>query len=257
MGRKHAWQGKYFFLYTACLMILVISGCATVQGILDREVAREHLRRGKVYLSIRDFSKSLRESEQALSLAGSQSPGDEAVFLTALVHAYNDNPERNYKKALGYFQQLVDEYPESKLVDEAGVWIGVLKDIETIKKTEEPVCEKVNNKAEEPRILPGQKYLSSGNFQEAVKEYRKVLSSPESKQLADEALFGMGLLYSHYENPDKDYQEASRYFDRLIREYPKSPLVVQARIWQSVLNVIEEAKKVDIEIEKRKKELIK
>lgn len=238
-------------------MILVMSGCATVQGIRDRQIAKEHLNRGEGYLSIHDFQKSLRESELALSLTVGRSPGDEAVFLAALVYAHRDNPERNYKDAIRYFQKLIEEYPESPLVDEAGIWIGVLNDTGTAKKAEQPACEKVNNKAEGPQILHGQKYLSTGNFQEAVKEYRKVLSDPENKRLADEALFGMGLLYSHYENPEKDYREALRYFETLIRDYPKSPLVVQAKIWQSVLNVIEEAKKVDMEIEKKKKELIK
>lgn len=73
--------------------------------------------------------------------------------------------------------------------------------------------------------------------------------------LRDRALFNIGLVYAHYDNPGKNYKKSLGYFTRLIKEHPDSSLLGQARMWQSVLNVIEGAKQVDIEIERKKKEL--
>ena len=51
--------------------------------------------------------------------------------------------------------------------------------------------------------------------------------------------------------PKKNYEKASNYFKQLIEEYPKSLLAEQAKIWVSILDVIQ----VDIEIEEKKKKL--
>ena len=42
----------------------------------------------------------------------------------------------------------------------------------------------------------------------------------------------------------------------LLKEFPQSPYAEKAKIWTGVLNAIEETKKVDIEIEEKKKELV-
>jgi len=42
---------------------------------------------------------------------------------------------------------------------------------------------------------------------------------------------------------------------RLEREFPRSPLVEEAKIWVGVLQAFEKAKQVDLEIEEMKKGL--
>ncbi len=99
--------------------------------------------------------------------------------------------------------------------------------------------------------------LTKGDYKGALEENRRVLSVFVKGPPGDEALFNMGLIYSHYKNPEKDYKESIKYFTKLIKNYPQSPLIEQTRIWRDVLNVIEKAKQVDIEIEKKKKEMNK
>ena len=96
---------------------------------------------------------------------------------------------------------------------------------------------------------------NQGDFEEAMKKNQEILAlSPKSPQ-ADVALFNLGLLYAHYGNPKKDYKKSLGFFRRLVREYPKDSLSEEARIWIGVLEDIEKAMKVDIEIEEKKKEL--
>ena len=101
----------------------------------------------------------------------------------------------------------------------------------------------------------GQKLLDKRDFKGSLRENMKALSIIEKEPPGDRALFNIGLIYAHYENPEKDYKKSILYFRRLVREYPRSPLLEQAKIWINVLGIIEKAKEIDIENEKKKKEL--
>ncbi len=97
--------------------------------------------------------------------------------------------------------------------------------------------------------------ISKGDFEGAMKASQRVLSQSPKSAPGDEALLNMGLITAHYANPKKDYKKALGYFLRVEREFPRSPLVEEARIWVSVLRAFEKAKQVDIEIEEKKKEM--
>src|SRR3990170_2698867 len=97
-------------------------------------------------------------------------------------------------------------------------------------------------------LIVAQKFLAQGDYEGSLKENQKVLSLFENTPPGDEALF-----------------------NKLVKVYPQSPFVVQAKIWIGILqenerlnNEIEElnkaikkTKEVDIEIEEKKKELSK
>ena len=104
-------------------------------------------------------------------------------------------------------------------------------------------------------LLRVQERINNGDFDAAVRSYQNDLARPagDGERQADEALFNLGLLYVHYANPKKDYQKALGFFTRLVKEYPRSPLVEEAKIWTSVLESMEKSKRVDIEIEEMKK----
>lgn len=97
--------------------------------------------------------------------------------------------------------------------------------------------------------------IDKGDFDAAMRYYQNDLARPagDRERHADEALFDLGLLYVHYANPKKDYQKALGCFTRLVKEYPRSPLVEEARVWTNVLESMEKSKRVDIEIEEMKK----
>ena len=49
--------------------------------------------------------------------------------------------------------------------------------------------------------------------------------------IADQALFQMGLLYAHPENPNQNYQKSLGAFNKILNEYPESHLRHQAQLW--------------------------
>lgn len=104
-------------------------------------------------------------------------------------------------------------------------------------------------------LQSARKLLVQGDPEGVLRESQKALALAGKNPPADEALFTMGLAFVHYKSSHRDYKQSIDAFRRLVREYPQSPLAEQARIWVGVLQVIEQSKQVDIEIEEMKKEL--
>lgn len=116
--------------------------------------------------------------------------------------------------------------------------------------------------------------FAQGDYEASLKENQRVLSLSANRSPADEALFQMGLIYAHAENPKRDQRRAVALFQRVIDEHSQSPLAEQARVWVGVLQMnerlsrineklnqaneklsqmIEKSKQVDIEIEGMKR----
>ena len=49
--------------------------------------------------------------------------------------------------------------------------------------------------------------------------------------LADQALFQIGLLYAHPENPDRNFEKSLESFDKILNGFPESRLRDQAQLW--------------------------
>jgi outer membrane protein assembly factor BamD (BamD/ComL family) len=129
---------------------------------------------------------------------------------------------------------------------------------------------KMNSEEKDARhyLHNSQKLLVQGDYEGALNENQEVLSLYPGTRLGDEALFNMGLICAHPGNPRKDHGRALNFFRRLVKDYPDSPRVEQAKVWiglieeNSKLNqtidklnqMIEESKQIDLEIEQKKRE---
>jgi len=99
--------------------------------------------------------------------------------------------------------------------------------------------------------------FARGDFDGSRKANQNIIALSEGKPPADKALFNLGLIYANNKYPRKDYRKSIGFFQRVVREYPHSPLVPQAKTWMGVLEVIEKSKEVDIELELKKKQLVR
>jgi tetratricopeptide (TPR) repeat protein len=84
-------------------------------------------------------------------------------------------------------------------------------------------------------LLRGHKLLAQRNYDGALEAYERVLSLSPQKPPEDEALFNMGLVYAHFGNPKKDYKKSIDLFLKVLNDYPRSHLAVEAKIWVGVL----------------------
>jgi hypothetical protein len=121
-----------------------LGGCPAlrVQEIEKESPARVHIVRGRDLLAGHEYGRSLEENKKALSLSGKKPPGDEALFNMGLIYSHYGYSQKDYEKSLGLFKRLVTEYPQSRLVEQAKIWIGVLEVIEKTKQVDIEIEEK-------------------------------------------------------------------------------------------------------------------
>ena len=103
----------------------------------------------KRLLTIGYYDGSLGENQKVLSLTGNNPPGDEALFNMGLIYAHPKYPKRNYRRSLDLFKRLLMDYPQSPLVLQASIWIGVLQVIEDSKQEIEKTKQDIEKSKQE------------------------------------------------------------------------------------------------------------
>lgn len=73
------------------------------------------------------------------------------------------------------------------------------------------------------------------DYEGALKAYDGVLKHCPKDAPGDSALFHMGVIWAHPDNPGRDYGKALASFRRLSADFPASPFTHQARAWVGVL----------------------
>lgn len=96
-----------------------------------------------------------------------------------------------------------------------------------------------------------------GDFDEALRRTQEIFDRDPHAPGADALLFDLALLNAHPGNSKKDNRKALSLLHRFMKDYTESPLAAEAKIWIGILESIEKSKQVDIEIEEKKKGIIK
>jgi len=89
------------------------------------------------------------------------------------------------------------------------------------------------------------------DFQGALRESRKVLDLYPHSPPGDAALYEIGMIHVHPDNPKSDPGKALQAFTRLTREFPRSPRAEEARSWIHMLQVVKKTRGNDIVKETR------
>jgi tetratricopeptide (TPR) repeat protein len=114
----------------------------------------------------------------------------------------------------------------------------------------------------------GRELLAQGDYEGSLSENLKVVSLATGRPPENEALLNIGMIYAHPENPKRDYGQSIKFFRRLVKDFPQSPRVEEAKLLTGMLSdneklsrsveelkqVIEKSKQVDLEIEQKKRE---
>jgi len=216
--------------------------------LLEREVSDSwkrsaHLERMRNLTQKGEFEPALRENQQVLDRFPDAPPGDAALFSMALISADKNYSRRNYEETLAFFAELADRFPQSPFAQQASIWLPLL---------EREVSDSWKRSAHLERM---RNLTQKGEFEPALRENQQVLDRFPDAPPGDAALFSMGWLHVHFANPKKNFRSAMDLFSRLRREFPDSPFHQEAQTWMSILDRMEQAARVDIEIEERKKML--
>ena len=120
-----------------------------------------------------------------------------------------------------------------------------------------------------------EKLMIKGDYEGALKEDEEVVRLFPGVSPGDCALFHMGLIRAHPDNPQRDYKKALECFRRLVRDFPRSALEEKARVWIGAIdeltrrgsrikdlektvsaleNRLKALKEIDINVEEKKRE---
>jgi outer membrane protein assembly factor BamD (BamD/ComL family) len=110
-----------------------ISSEETNKGKIE---ARQAMDQGHQLVNAGNFKQAFEMNRTVHERFPDSSPGDEALFNMALIYAHHKNPEKNYKRSIEYFKQLIAQYQESPFLEQAEIWIDVLGAIEKSKQVD-------------------------------------------------------------------------------------------------------------------------
>lgn len=265
MGRKRIGKRQHILFCIACLILVSFSGCNALKEVaripakenLDTEKkANSHFLNAKGFLVNGNFEEALRENQAVLSMTDKTPFADEALFNMGLIHVHYANNKKDYKSSLEFFRRLIRDYPQSPFSEQAKTLADSIETIDKLtKRTEELTRRTEEKKTANESLVRANRFFAQGDYEGALRENNRVLSAAGKNAPADEALFNSGLVYADYRNPKKDFKRSLGFFERIVKEFPQSPLVQQSEIWIRVLRVIEKSKQVDLEIEEMKKEM--
>jgi outer membrane protein assembly factor BamD (BamD/ComL family) len=246
------------------ITLVAAAGCAPIQERIAGLRAHRQLEQYRENLADGFFESVIQQSEDVIGENGTGPAAEVAYYALGEVYAHPDFEERDYKLSRYYFEQLIVNFPESNLTSEARTYISLFETIEAREKEmaaaageSEPDFEAgpseqrpENGTGTEPR-----KIVEDRNFEEAVRRNLEILEKVGRKKPADEALYNLGLIYAHADNPAKDYQKSQIYFHVLTKQFPDSDYAEEASVWLGLFETIEKMQQIDIEIEQQKKQL--
>lgn len=99
-------------------------------------------------------------------------------------------------------------------------------------------------------LLNAKKLFELEDYVAALEENQRILSRSDKNGLRDQALFNIGLIYAHVENPQRNLGKALQSFKAVIEEHPQSPLIVEAK---ALVGILQEEEKLSQVIKKFKR----
>ena len=208
------------------------------------------------------FETIIQQSKQVIAENETEPPADVALYSLGEVYAHHDYKGRDYALSQYYFEKLIMNFPDSQLNAEAKTYISLFENIAAKEKltaaAEEKASQKkiiIETKKRSVPVSKQRKVVENQNFEEAVQENLQILQEVGKKKPADEALYNLGLIYAHVDNPAKDFKKSQIYFHTLTKQFPDSELAEEAQIWIGLFETIEKIQQIDIEIEQQKKQL--
>lgn len=121
---------KIIFLF----VILWMSGCATMGAPTGSAKDLDDaalLAREKKYQEAAEVYKKIQMESPQTPFA------DEAVFETALLPAFPDNPRKDYAQAIRLLENFIKQHPDNRRAQEARGWVALLKMMQDLKKENE------------------------------------------------------------------------------------------------------------------------
>jgi len=103
--------------------------CSTIFVSPQKEEIKSHLSRADYFFNRSDYQKAAQEYEQLLAQYPRNPWQDRVLFSLGRLYGRTDNPQRDFKTSLSYFQKLKTGFPKSTYIKETEEWLNWLAEI--------------------------------------------------------------------------------------------------------------------------------
>lgn len=237
--------GKIVFVLLA--VSLFLSGCAGKKAKVSQqpspsafELAEKNYLAGNYTAAIEAYEQALQENDRQ--------DRQSALFRLAVSYALRNSSPEDLAKSKSLFDLLIREYPSTPLADQAKLLsssVQMVRELNASRRQNEEHLQRLSNQVGEilQRIDELEKHqeaerndplrraaasLRAGNAKEAAETYQAYLATPHAPN-RDEAAFRLALIHLGQEAGLRDSRQAFSLLERIIKEWPDSPFVSQAR----------------------------
>jgi len=172
-------------------------------------------------LNLQEYSEAIENLESLKQLEAEDSLLEKASFDLAL--AYSRQGEK--EKAILEFQEFVEKYPQSELINSAHFELG--KDLYDLKKYKLALAELEKTSTDEALYLIGKSSKELGDQEGEIAAFEELREKYPRSNFSQEAYFRLG---NYYYNQNR-YKEAIEEFDKIIQFFPQSPLLSESCYW--------------------------
>lgn len=182
------------------------------QGVENTYDALTLLKRGEANYVKEDYTAASEEYQRFLELHPFHRMAAFAQYRLGMSFYKqmntNDRDPGPMEKAIGAFEKVVKNYPQSLYTREA-----------------EEKLKKLTHRQAAHHLYVGRFYYKNGAYPAAIARFQKALSKGESRSLIEESLYYLGLSYYHAER----WNEARETFEKLLQEHPETEFSLNAK----------------------------
>jgi tetratricopeptide (TPR) repeat protein len=151
-----------------------LSACVTPKGF-EGERRNERFERSENFFAEGKYEEAFKENQMVISERGKEA--DTALFNMGVISAHSQNPKKDYPKAVSYFRQVVNDYPQSPKAEPAKAWIEILEEHQRILEEKQKLGEEKRTLTREKETLAREKELLSqerGKLKQMAEKSRQV-----------------------------------------------------------------------------------
>jgi hypothetical protein len=112
------------------MLVLTTAGCAAITSQYNRLEAISQLNAADQLQRAGRFSQAMGQLQAVCERSADKPPADRALYRIGVLLLHPVNPNQDPAEALATFRQLCRSFPDSPYADTAGVWIGVLHQLQ-------------------------------------------------------------------------------------------------------------------------------
>lgn len=270
MGYKSYWKRQLFLRYAAIsiiiLALIIANGCAPANKHTESEMQiNKQLQEYRNNLANGFYDTIVLQSRKVVE-GGDKNPSAEVAFYAlGEIYAHNDYSGSDYELSQYYFEKLIQNFPQSPLNAEAKLYLGLfetIKEKEKMAESSKPIIIQTPSAkiikqppSEEPPAFVSENIVENLDFEEAVRKNTRIIEQVGRNKPADAALYNLGLIYAHVNNPAKDYKKSEIYFTEITKQFPHSPYAEEAQVWLGVFETIKKIQQIDVEFDQQLEQL--